>query len=94
MFTVSGEFKIETFKYNTTVVAPSQKSGKFTNSKLSSLNCFEFTISIPKFKIYEKEKIPIIELFDGNIRRVIRGKLGIKHEPISGLPLYNPIHSI
>ena len=48
MFASSGEFKIETLKYNTTVVA-SQKSGKSTNLKLFLLNCPEFTNNIPSF---------------------------------------------
>ena len=34
MFKVGGECKEETFKYHTTVVASSQKLGKFTNSNL------------------------------------------------------------
>ena len=49
MVTVGGESKIEFFKCNITVVVYQQKSGKFTNSKFSWLNCPEFTNSIPSF---------------------------------------------
>ena len=50
-FEVGGESKIKIFKYDSPVVASPQKSGNFTNSQLSQLNCPEFTSSrsIPSF---------------------------------------------